>query len=479
MKFSTNLGFPLMAAALLTAGAMNAQVTATSVSSFTQGMRADGVSPVSAVRSNPLNAIGNRTANHDKNIGENSGLVEFVSLGFGGEIVLEFETPICNGDGMDLAVWETSYNRPSNAAWPEMAHVEARQNDCQPWVSLGVITQDAELDLGVLLSAKYIRISDLTNPLLPVFSSVNQDGFDVDAVVGFEGCADAGVDAPFSPNQVVSYTNPGARKSGFMPLASPRRNTSKMLGAPQINDNTTPEANVNFFSVGFESEVILKFPYAIFDAPGADLSVYETTFGDNSNRKCSNYPEKAAFYGSADGVEWFELTAIPTFDLVGGAVNDYDNILCRDGQLDIGGGRAINFIKLVDVSDKPSTFFPGSADGYDLDGIVGRCYTSAPPKLSIAETSEEAEIGEGVFGIEVYPNPASDIVNLNVTAVNLMGTYTVRVVDMMGRVVSSEVVNSANGSFIHTVSVSSLPAGIYAITVETDGVTEITKIVKN
>ncbi|MCC6768524.1 MAG: T9SS type A sorting domain-containing protein [Bacteroidia bacterium] len=479
MKLSTNLRLALAGSALLLAGTMNAQVAATGVVSFAQGMRADGVSPVSVVRSTVVNATGFPSGSHDVNIGEGSGSVEFVSLGFGGELVLEFSTPICNGVGNDLKVWETSYGTPSHAAWPEMALVEARQNDCQPWQTLGLITQDAELDLGVLPFAKYIRVTDMTNPLLPVFFSSNQDGFDVDAVVGYAGCADPSPAAAdmFSPDQVISFTAPAYRKNGsVLAIGSNRHKPAKMLYAPQMSDATTPEASVNFFSAGFASEIVLKFPYTIFDAPGADLNVYETSFGDKATRKCGSYPERAEFYGSVDGTTWFPLSAIPTFDLIGGAPNDYSNVLCRDGQLDIGAGGAINYIKLVDIS--PAGSFPGSADGYDLDGILGRCYSSGTsPKLT-SDYSLEDEIGEGVFGVELYPNPTADIANLNVSAININDSYTVRVIDMMGRTVSSELINSSKGSFVHSLNMSSLPAGIYAVSVETNGMVEIVKVVK-
>jgi hypothetical protein len=192
MKLSTIVRLPLFAAALLVAGNAEAQVTATSVAGFTQGMRADGVSPIGVTRSNPNNALGAINVN-DVNIGEvanNSASVEFVSLGFGGEIVLEFASPICNIWGSnDLTVYETSYGSPSCASWPEMALVYARQDECQPWILISPSTgvcQNADLDLGVLSWAKYIKIEDITNPT--TFLANNQDGYDVDGVVGYSTC---------------------------------------------------------------------------------------------------------------------------------------------------------------------------------------------------------------------------------------------------------------------------------------------------
>ena len=86
MKISTFSSLSMIAAAMLVSGTVGAQVNATAVTSFTQGMRADGVSPIGVTRSNPNNALGAINVN-DVNIGEasnNSSSVEFVSLGFGG-----------------------------------------------------------------------------------------------------------------------------------------------------------------------------------------------------------------------------------------------------------------------------------------------------------------------------------------------------------------------------------------------------------
>jgi len=476
MKITTLVSFPLVAAALLVSNTSNAQTSATSVYSFSQGMRADGVSPIGVTRSDANNAVGG-LGSHDSNIGEqvnNSASVEFVSLGFGGELVLEFANPICNQAGNDLTVYETSYGSPSCAAWPERALVYARQNDCQPWTMISPaagICQNADLDLGVLSWAKYIKIEDITDPTLNVFLSVNQDGFDVDAVVGFSSC-DGGVitsGGEYSPNSVVSVA-PGLRKNGSA-IPANRQIQSRMLGAPQMSDASTPAANYPFFALGYAGTTILKFPYTILNVAGADLAVYETTFGDNPTRACASYPEKATFEGSADGMVWFNLNAVVTAD-------DNGNTLCRDGQLEIPAAEAgINYIRVTDVT---VPFGAGSTDAYDIDGIVGlgQCIGSTIGGNRV-EASTETEIGEGEYGVEVYPNPAKDVVSIQVNSVNNKDSYIVKVVDVMGRVVSSEVVNNATGSFVSNLSITALPAGIYVVSVESNGTREITKLIKN
>ncbi|MFM2286416.1 MAG: hypothetical protein RLZZ543_1913 [Bacteroidota bacterium] len=475
MKFSTIVRFPLFAAAMFAAGTVGAQVNATSVSSFTQGMRADGVSPIGVTRSNPNNAVGAITANHDANIGEasnNSSSVEFVSLGFGGEIVLEFASPICNQAGSDLTVYETSYGSPSCAAWPEKALVYARQDECQPWIlisSADGICQNADLDLGVLSWAKYVKIEDITNPTLNVFFSSNQDGFDVDGVVGYSSCGGAAVSPAdkYSPNAVVSAAQ-GLRKNGTAVPAN-RSIQGRMLGAPQMSDASTPASNYPFYAMGYHGTVTLSFPYTILNVAGADLQVFETTFGDNPSRTCASYPEKAKFEGSIDGSTWFDLDAVVTAD-------DAGAILCRDGKLNIPAAQAgLNYIRVTDVT---VLFGAGSTDAYDIDGIVGLGQCGSNTNPGAGKLATEEEIGEGEFGIEVYPNPASDVASLNVNGLNNTDNYTIKVIDMMGRVVSTEAVNNSTGSFTHNLSINKLTAGVYMITVESNGMREVTKLIK-
>jgi hypothetical protein len=479
MKMTTKIGLPLVASAMLFAGSVEAQTYATSVVSYNQGPRADGVSPIGVTRSNPDNAIGG-LGSPDVNIGEvanNSSSVEFVSLGFFGEIVLEFADPICNQEGADLTVYETSYSSPSCAAWPEHALVYAAQRlDCgeSAWVMISPSTgicQNADLDLGILSWAKYIKIKDITDPTLPVFTAPNQDGFDVDAVVGYSTCNSGEITAggENSPNQVVELAQ-GNRKNGTA-IPANRSIQSRMLGLPQMSDASTPASNYPFFALGYGGSTVLKFPYTVFNNAGFDLQVYETSFGDNPSLSCASYPEKAKFEGSVDGSTWFDLEAVVTAD-------DAGNILCRDGKLDIPAAYAgLNYIRITDVT---VPFGAGSTDAYDIDGIVAvsQCGPSTDSGREAAPATEET-IGEGEYGIEIYPNPTSGNAFVTVNALNNLDSYTVTVTDMMGRVISSDRINNQKGELIHNLNINNLPAGIYTVSVESNGTREISKLVKN
>lgn len=469
----------MMAAALLSAGAVEAQVYATSTSNYNPGPLADGVSPIASVRparTNPLNVVGAvDPSTNDSNIGEGSGTVQFVSLGYGGSIELQFATPICNIAGPDFKVWETSYGNSSNCvAWPERAAIYARQDACQPWILLTPYEGqclDFEVDLGFLSWASEIRIEDRTDETTPVFQSSNQDAFDVDGIEGYVGCAMPMVNAAdkYSPNAVAAISQ-GLRDNGTAVLGS-RSIQSKMLFAPQMSDVATSAANNNFFALGYGGSTTLAFPYTIINVAGADLQVYETTFGDNAARTCASYPEKARFEGSIDGVTFFDLEAEVTAD-------DAGAVLCRDGKLNIPAAYGgINFIKITDVTVLGTV--PGRSDGYDIDGIVGLNQCAASTNSGRNAESFTEVIGEGEYGVSIYPNPADKLVSIEINATNSTDNYTVIVTDVMGRVVANEVIlNNASSSMIQNMDITALPAGLYLVSVKNNDNIEVSRFVK-
>ena len=115
-------------------------------------------------------------ANKALGVAENNDTMNFVSLGLGGELILQFDNLIENGAGDDIKVFETSYNNPSCSSYPEYVSVYASQ-DGQNWTSLGdpkCQYGDPTFDLGSLAWAKYVKLVDA--------SSSTPDGFDVDGV---------------------------------------------------------------------------------------------------------------------------------------------------------------------------------------------------------------------------------------------------------------------------------------------------------
>jgi hypothetical protein len=152
------------------------QCHAADVVTYSPGKTAGG-GTIPAARRDPTHAL---------DAPEGGDWINFVSLGFGGHLVLDFTDEIVNGPGADFMVVETSFGSPSCATYPETVRVLASQ-DGVSWTDLGSACQDAEFDLGPLPAARYLRLEDASNPA--EFSS-SSDGYDVDGVVAYV-CQDA------------------------------------------------------------------------------------------------------------------------------------------------------------------------------------------------------------------------------------------------------------------------------------------------
>lgn len=151
---------------------------ASSVISSSQGLRKNGT-PVLPERSDPNDALGAPN-------GVGNPASGFFSLGFGGNIVLQFSSPVYNGTGADLSFHEITNSR--NTYPLEQANVEVSSNGTT-WYLIGEATSEPSgdgvvyLDISSNASAppvvNFIRITDTTNPAI---HSSDADGYDLDAV---------------------------------------------------------------------------------------------------------------------------------------------------------------------------------------------------------------------------------------------------------------------------------------------------------
>lgn len=144
--------------------------TADSVIMFHQGLQSNGT-PVGTDRSHPELALGTPDCNNQPG--------QFVSMGFGGYIILEMDGGILNIPGNDLRICETTFGPRSCASYPEVARIYVSQ-DLINWSDLGTICQDGEVDMAPLNWIRYVKIVDETDP--GDFASMVVDGYDVDGV---------------------------------------------------------------------------------------------------------------------------------------------------------------------------------------------------------------------------------------------------------------------------------------------------------
>ncbi|MGE3109171.1 MAG: hypothetical protein AB7G11_10745 [Phycisphaerales bacterium] len=175
--FARNRAIVCAAGCLLAVSAAEASIiNASRVEHFAQGTQSNGA-PVVAERSDPAQALG---------APQNADYVNFVSIGFGGTLVLGFDQAFMEY----VQIVETTYNNP--ALHPEACEVFVGVGpswDTAQYYSLG-IRQNTEDDVLMPLGPaniqsgttfyNFLMIQDRCNPdLLPQ----DADGYDVDGVI--------------------------------------------------------------------------------------------------------------------------------------------------------------------------------------------------------------------------------------------------------------------------------------------------------
>jgi hypothetical protein len=76
--------------------------------------------------------------------------------------------------------------------------------------------------------------------------------------------------------------------------------------------------------------------------------------------------------------------------------------------------------------------------------------------------------------VQVYPNPATDV--LNVSFENTNDTY-VSVMDLQGRVLSTQMASGANGTQVVSISIEGFAIGTYVVSVQSNGLTSNSNVV--
>lgn len=410
-----------------------------------------------------------------------SGDMNFVSLGFGGSIVMKYSQYIVNVPGNDVTVYETTWGDPScTPNVSESAKVEFSQDGFN-WVSVQAC-HNGSFDISPLMWCQYVRITDETNPN-PAIGGDGNDAYDVDGITVVQE-VEPSVTLARTPicDYVQGVASQFVGRTGNFPgrgIASIRKN---ILNA-KVNDPTFTPAQLanpalrersgwyNFYSLGFGGYACFQLPYTVFDTPGADFQIFETTW---NNRPCPSYPEKAMVYLSVDGVNWSTGT-----------------FLCKDGSVDMLGQLSVaNYIKIVDASS-PSDFGAG-ADGFDIDNILilqsasrtpqEICSGGANLRKSVIEPSENVGydgVPENMFALElVGSNMVTDKISFLATIAEEGGyNYTIR--NSQGQeMVSGNLEGQLYDTPTMDVNLSNCPQGVYFLTLTSASGKETVKFVK-
>jgi hypothetical protein len=442
-----------------------------------------------------------------------TGDMNFISLGFGGQIVMRYSDWIYNGPGNDLTVFETTWGnprcRPTNS---EQALIEVSEDGIN-WITPGAITvgpggaynacYNGSYDIAPLFKAQFVRITDRTNPAWNVQGDGN-DGYDVDgifvnytvppaqgtptsALCGYEqGVASQFVGAAgnFPGRGIVglrkNFDNANVNEVGF-PVAA--------FSNPGLRDSGPNSGVYNFWSMGFGGKACFQLPFTIFDGPGPEIFSFETTW---NNQPCPNYPEKANVSVSVDGVVWSNPVLICKDALgIPGTSNAID--LFNFGP----GFTIVNFIKFEDATNPAD--FGGGADGYDIDNIVimqpaprtpgtpieFNCSTVSTVRKAVTMpegnmTYMDGGIPEEMFALEmVGGNMVTNKLSFMATIAE-EGGYSYSIRNSQGREMTN---GSLEGTLYETptkdVDVNSLPNGVYFLTLTSNRTKETVKFIKN
>ena len=423
---------------------------------YAQGTQFDGITPVSTDRSILTNALGMPQMS-DATTPESE--VNFFTLGFGGFVTYEFEGGIANGPGADVRVYETTFGSSSTdnlanscARYKERIQGFASQDGCNFWY-IGEGCQNTEFDLGYngapFTWAKYIKLVDVSdrNDFNP-----GDDGYDVDGIICLNGAAENTEFEGTFGSATSAELFQGQRRNGSN-VAPSRSIKENALGLPQNTDV------VNFVSLGFGGKLILKFDFAVFDQAGNDIQIVETSFG---NPSCNSYPEKVMVRGSLNGIDYFDIAS---------------EDICLDGGIDLASYGPVQYLELTDRSALSD--FSGSADGYDVDGVV--VLTSCNGEgIDQARISDDVSTPDEIVSLNAFPNPFSNVVTIEISTGENDNTALVEVSNYLGQQVSSERINVASASqTLHNVNARDLQKGIYFITVTTNSSKETLKVIKN
>lgn len=105
-----------------------------------------------------------------------------------------------------------------------------------------------------------------------------------------------------------------------------------------------------------------------------------------------------------------------------------------------------------------------------IDQVTGEIVNAAKADLGALSISDKDQ-----FGMEVYPNPATDAVNVKFEGNG--GTYTITLNDLAGREVAASSVSNASGVQTVAIPVSELKAGSYLVTIATGTTSYTTQVV--
>ncbi|NRR92759.1 T9SS type A sorting domain-containing protein [Winogradskyella undariae] len=412
---------------------------------YVPGLNSDGTTFNVAERMDTNKALG---------LPEMDDSMNFLSLGYGGEVTIGFDGVVYNNEGPDIEVVETTFGNASFSNYPESADIYVSQNGIDFYLIGSVLTDNAgDLDISnapiALAYITEVKIVDTTPS-----GSISEDGFDLDGVIALTGCNELIEPTPAGcyPVDYFNYVE-GTKKNGGVIDAIRTETPENTLGAPEGTDDYV------FTTLGYGGEITLTFGGAVYNQAGPDLVVVETTFQNTWG--CETYGEYADVYVSADNINFH----------FAGTVCKSDNAIDIS---DAGDFDFIYYVKIVNNNELSTT-----EDAYDLDGViaVGTC-----EEFNYAAYADEQyrllsvdQISANDLGVTTHPNPTSTVSYIEFTP-KTTSNILIEVFDINGRNIG-QVFNQeaySGQSYTAEFNVNNLASGLYIYKVTT-GNSSITK----
>lgn len=83
------------------------------------------------------------------------------------------------------------------------------------------------------------------------------------------------------------------------------------------------------------------------------------------------------------------------------------------------------------------------------------------------QTSSNNDLDKASLQVQLFPNPVTDQVNLNISAKNA-GEYALRVYNSIGQQVYQEIINLTNGENPESIDMSNLSQGVYTVQIQNE-----------
>lgn len=175
-------------------------------------------------------------------------------------------------------------------------------------------------------------------------------------------------------------------------------------------------------------------------------------------------------FAGDDAEDPIQLKANTTYVLAAGAISAGNSIIQFTGNNDLGAGyNATEFLTdSISVGRISALSAANSGDGgisSDLDGFnfVPRLRMHVNPYFEVSVNNPLDEANK----VNIYPNPATEVVNMELDLVENLNNAVVRIVDLNARNVMEAVYDNLSSQTL-TYSVANLAAGTYFLKIQSD-----------